>query len=333
MSAPARSSSSAAQSGRAPAESRRKDAGFFSSAKSFFLPVGSAIDPSGVRGYPIDLRVKATAADWQPPQEAHTRGHWVGLAQYGLGAHERWIAGEGDAWLATARRIGEHLLANQEDDGSWLHPEPFAHTFPLAAPWRCGMAQGEAASLLVRLHAATGEEAFAEPARRALSPLSRMTAEGGVKALLGGRPWPEEYPTNPPSYVLNGAIFALWGVRDVGVGLGDDAAASAYEEGLDSLAANLHRYDNGWWSLYSLYPHPIKGVASSFYHDLHIRQLEAMGRLSPRDEFARVRERFVGYAANPWSRRRAFASKAVFRLLVPRNKLLARRLPWTRIEG
>lgn len=333
MSSPAGNTHTAAGGGRAPTESRRKDAGFFSSAKSFFLPVGPAIDPAGVRGYPIDLRVKARTPDWRAPDEAHRRGHWVGIAQLGLGAHERWLAGEGDAWLATARRIGEHLLSSQEEDGSWMHDEPFAHTFPLPAPWLCGMAQGEAASLLVRLHLVTGEEAFAAAARRALGPLGRARTEGGVMASLNGMPWPEEYPTDPPSYVLNGAIFAMWGLRDVGIALGDAGASESYERGLDSLAANLHRYDNGWWSLYSLYPHPIKGVASSFYHDLHIRQLQAMQQLSPRDEFARVRERFLGYAANPWCARRAFASKAAFRLLVPRNHLLAHRLPWTRVKG
>jgi hypothetical protein len=33
-----------------PAESKRNSAGFFSSAKSFSLPLGPAIDPEGVRG-------------------------------------------------------------------------------------------------------------------------------------------------------------------------------------------------------------------------------------------------------------------------------------------
>jgi hypothetical protein len=256
---------------------------------------------------------------------------YVGVAQYGLGAFERWLAGDGEEWLAAATATGMHLVSSQEQDGSWLHPEAFAHTFPLAPPWRCGMAQGEAASLLVRLYLTTHEEVYADSALRALSPLSRAPSEGGVRALLDGRPWPEEYPTSPPSFVLNGAMFALWGLRDVAVGLGDAEAASAFEEGVDALAASLHRFDNGWWSLYSLFPHPVIGVASSFYHDLHITQLRAMDLISPRPEFEQVRTRWIAYADSPWSRRRAFASKALFRVLVPRNRVFARRMPWTRL--
>jgi heparosan-N-sulfate-glucuronate 5-epimerase len=312
-------------------ESRRSSAGFFSSAKSFFLPIGQALDPAGVGGYPIDLRVKARSSTWPPGNLAGLTKHYVALAQYGLGAHERWVTGQGEQWLQVALGAGDHLLATQESDGSWVHHEPFEHTFPLPAPWRCGMAQGEAASLLVRLYLATGESRFADSARAALVPLSVPTARGGVLAELDGAPWPEEYPTDPPSYVLNGAIFALWGLRDVGVGLSDSEALRAFNEGVDGLAASLHRFDNGWWSLYCLFPLPVAPISSSFYHALHIAQLDAMNALAPRPEFKVIRSRWAAYAESPYSRRRAFLTKAAFRIAIPRNRLFARRMPWTRI--
>ena len=311
---------------RESGESPRSAAGFFSSAKSFFLPLGPAIDPAAVRGYPIDMRVKARSSELT---STITDQLYVGIAQYGLGAYERWLAGDGEEWLQAARTTGDYLMARQEQDGSWLQHEAFPHTFPLSPPWRCAMAQGEAASLLVRLHLSTGEDGYAEAALRALAPFPLTPEQGGVRATLGGRPWPEEYPTDPPSFVLNGAMFALWGLRDVAVGLGDADAARMFEEGVDSLAANLYRFDNGWWSLYSLYPHPIIGVASSFYHDLHVSQLRAMDMLATRPVFEPTRLRWANYAASPLNQRRAFASKAMFRLLVPRNQLLARRLPWS----
>ena len=226
---------------------------------------------------------------------------YVGVAHYGLGAYEQWLVGEGEECLAAARAAAMHLISRQEPDGSWLHHEALKHTFSLVPPWQCGMAQGEAASLLVRLHKTTGEEVFAEAAVRALAPLSLAREDGGVCASLDGRPWPEEYPTDPPSFVLNGAIFAMWGLRDVGVGLGDADATRVFEEGVDALAANLHRFDNGWWSLYSLFPHPVIGVASSFYHNLHITQLQAMDMLSTRPEFEATRLRWASYAGSRWS--------------------------------
>ncbi len=193
-----------------------------------------------------------------------------------------------------------------------------------------GLAQGEGASLLVRLHLETGEDRFADGALRALAPLSVAQDEGGVRGDLGGHPWPEEYPTTPQSHVLNGAIFALWGFRDVAVGLSDADAGRAFETGLDVAGGESASVRHGHWSLYSLFPHPIRNRASSFYHALHVSQLTAMGQLAPRPELAPVRDRWQGYSDSALCRRRAFAHKAVFRLLVPRNRVLAHRLPWNR---
>ncbi len=304
-------------------------AGFFSSAKRLSLPVGPAVVAGAVRGYPIDLRAKAAVAEWPPSWTPSLDGHYVSLVQFALGCYERFLAGEGEDWLQAASAGGRHLVDKQEADGSWLNTFSVPHTFSLKAPWRCGMAQGEAASLLVRLALTTGDEQFADAARAALAPLSRSSSEGGVSAFLDGAPWPEEFPTRPSSYVLNGAMFAWWGVHDVAVGLDDPAAAQAFETGMDTLAANLSRFDTGKWSLYCLYPHPVPPVASSFYHALHIEQLKAMNMLAPRPEFTEMQARWEGYLESSRLRWLAFSRKALFRLIVPRNRLLANRLPWS----
>ena len=310
--------------------SKRPDAGFWSSARTFFLPVGNHIDPEDVRGYPIDLRVKADSPRGLSPQLLRPGSLHVGITQYGLGCYERWLAGEGSQWLEAAVSVGRYLVKIQEPDGSWLHREPFPHTFTLQPPWASGITQGQGASLLLRLYAQTGDAELPAAARRALSPLFTLQSEGGVCGGLAGLPWPEEYPTTPQSHVLNGAIFALWGIRDVGLALRDDEAREQFERGLHSLATNLHRFDTGSWSLYSLFPHPISNRASSFYHDLHVNQLTAMQLLAPRPEFEQTRDRWAGYARSRYARAKAFAWKAGFRILVPRNRLLARTAPWTR---
>jgi hypothetical protein len=120
--------------------------------------------------------------------------------------------------------------------------------------------------------------------------------------------------------VLNGGIFSLWGLYDVGVGLGDERAARGFEDGVDSLVASLHRWDTGWWSRYDLYPHPTANVASLAYHQLHINQLRAMNLIAPRDELLVVADRFESYQGRRLNRARAFAEKAMFRLRVPRNR-------------
>ncbi len=310
--------------------SRRRNAGFWSSARSFFLPVGPQLEEGRVLGYPIDLRVKAYAIRRLDEEAVDPNMLHVWVTQYALGCYERWLAGEGTEWLEAALSAGRYLAKIQAPDGSWMHDVPFPHTFTLRPPWASAITQGQGASLLVRLHAESGEPSFARAAQLAVAPLWTPQTEGGVRGELGGLPWLEEYPTAPQSHVLNGAMFALWGLRDVALGLGDDEAGRRFEVGVESLAANLHRFDTGAWSLYSLYPHPIYNRASSFYHDLHVNQLTAMLQLAPRAEFESTRDRWAVYARSRSAQARAFAWKAAFRVLVPRNRFFARAAPWTR---
>jgi hypothetical protein len=305
--------------------------GRFSSEKAFAPAIGD-FDPSGpVRGYYIDFRGKAPEAQWPPAWlSAPERQLHVGTAQYGLGAYERHLAGDGDQWLAAATGAGEHLLATMRPDGGLEHGFAYPHTYRIQPPWLSAMAQGEAASLLVRLHLATGEARYADGARRALAITEVPAAEGGVLSEVDGRPYLEEYPTSPASHVLNGAIFAVWGVFDVGRGLGDEAAAQRFLTLADAIADTVHRFDTGFWSTYDLFPHPVRNVASAAYHLLHVTQLRALHRLHPRPELERHAERFDAYRSADRHRRRALAEKIAFRLAVPRNRHLAHRLPWSK---
>ena len=285
---------------------------------TFDEPLGTRIEPGEVRGYYVDLTIKAN----DPAQPPHG-GLPATVCQWGLGAYERHLAGEGQEWLAAALRCGEWLLQEQSSsgrhEGGWVHRDPMPHTFAVRPPWLSALAQGQGASLLVRLYRETGRDSFAEAARRALLPLAVPSGEGGVEARLDGHWFPEEYPTDPPSFVLNGAIFALWGCYDVGAGLGDDDATRTFLDGADGLAASLGRWDTGYWSRYDLYPHPLANVSSAAYHRLHIDQLTALHMLAPHPEFEEMASRFERYRASGIKRARAFAAKAAFRLRVPRR--------------
>jgi hypothetical protein len=305
--------------------------GFFSSSKSFSLPAGTQFDADSVRGYYIDLSVKAEAPQWPHESLGMLEDRlWVRVHQWGLGAFERYLAGEGEQWLENAVDVGEYALSKQVEggarDGLWLNKLPYTKTFQLAAGWPSAMAQGEGARLLTRLYVETADGRWADAARRAVRAMSLSSDEGGVQAQLDGRAWPEEYPTSPPSFVLNGGIFALWGLYDTATALGDPDVAQAWEDGVETLAVNLHRWDAGYWSRYDLYPHPVVNVASSFYHALHTSQLEAMNVIAPRPEFAETAARFARYAGSRLSRNRAFARKVMFRLAVPRNEFMSKRL-------
>jgi heparosan-N-sulfate-glucuronate 5-epimerase len=297
----------------------------FGSERSFSPPVGSFIGaPGELRGYHIDFSVKAQSPEWPPPSAIGPGRLHVTAAQWGLGAYERHLAGEGETWLGAARAAAEHLVSIQDADGGWSHHEPMPHTFRLDPPWLSAMAQGEGASLLIRVHGETGDERFVKAARLALAPMRVPSSSGGVLASLDGVPILEEYPTDPPSFVLNGAIFALWGVYDVGCGLDDDETLAEFSELARALATRIDRYDVGYWSRYDLYPRRIPNVASPAYHLLHINQLTALDRIFPSAELRGAAERFQRYRRSRMRRLRALGAKVAFRLLVPRNRLLAR---------
>ncbi len=303
----------------------RSGAGFFSTARTLRLPVGERLQPGALRGYPIDFRVKTGTPDEPPPWRMPTTS-----IQWAFGCYERWLADEGEIWLNATVSIAEQLVARQQrggrHDGGWLHHRPLDHTYRLPTPWLSAIVQGEAASLLVRIYQHMGDERFAEAARRALRPMERPVADGGLCALLDSDPFPEEFPTDPPSYVLNGAIFALWGFHDVALAFNDRALRAEFERRIDALARSIHRWDTGRWSRYDLFPHPVTNVSSSAYHALHINQLRAMNLIAPRPSLAATADRFASYAASRACRIEAFARKVSFRLIVPRNPMLARLL-------
>jgi heparosan-N-sulfate-glucuronate 5-epimerase len=308
--------------------SRRSRAGLLSTDRSFYLPVGDHIEYGGVKGYYIDFTVKAQRL-WPEVSDTAANGRLHILdVQRALGCYERHLAGHGDEWLAAAVQIGRNLLAGQlrggRLEGGWPHTGPFPHTFDLEPPWLSGIVQGQGASLLVRLHRATGDGTFAEGAVRAVQPLLVPTGDGGLLTSLDGGPFFEEYPTRPGSFVLNGAVFATWGLYDLAVAGLDNDSRGLYAEATDTLARNLHRWDTGWWSRYDLYPHPRVNVASSFYHSLHVDQLRIMQRMSPHPAVDAVLARFERYARSPAFRRRALAEKVLFRIRVPRSRALRR---------
>lgn len=299
------------------------DAGFFSSSRRLRLEVGTRFNRSSRRGYYIDLTSKATGTTWPPSWLGDGYGH-VPLSQLGLGHFELYAETEDERQLAHARTAGDHLVATQVREpgphlGGWRHTFPYVHRAPLHPPWLSAMAQGEAASLLARLAEETSEERYTEAAVLALRPLSVPVESGGVLGELDGRPFLEEYPSTPQSHVLNGAVFALWGIRDVALLTGDTAIEALHSEALAALAATCDRFDTGRWSRYDLFPDPPQNVASSFYHHLHLSQLKALHNLYDVAEFGALADRFEAYERRLLLRGIAFARKVSYRIAIPRH--------------
>jgi len=209
----------------------------------------------------------------------------VNAAQNGLANLQLyWDTGD-KLRLTKALKIADSLVAyGKNEDGSlvWRYPVIIdGHT-----NWLSAMAQGQAASLLLRLGCVTGNDWYDTKAKEALRPFFLSIDKGGVTCLIDNKHiWFEEYALPLPPYTLNGFIVALFGVRDGAVILNDNALNSLYEEALDTLVWVLPRYNCRGWSLYdlsvkSIGPLKINNLASPFYHGFHIELLKVLELLT-----------------------------------------------------
>jgi hypothetical protein len=292
-------------------------------------------DPHG--GYYFDLRPKALVQGPGPEDGmrqmarltgSRARAYPVDVVQLGLGA---WQLGLG--WAPVVAATADWLVSQMDADGRIPCLFPMPHTFSLPAPWHSSLAQGETASLLVRT-AVTLERpelrTFADLAVRSL-----LDPTLGLIATTPDGPVLQEYPTHPPSHVLNGWITSLWGLYDVSRAVGGDpavsaAAAAAFDEGVRCLSRRLHLYRLALgWSRYDLYPHALVNVASPMYQRLHVGHLEALARLVPDPVFSGIAAEWRSAARRPPARTLALARKIAFRLVFPRGRLwqALRRLP------
>ncbi len=243
----------------------------------------------------------------------------IATAQWGLGNYNLFCRSANierrRKFLAAADWLCSHLAQNQFRQWVWNHHFDWEYRSRLRAPWYSGLAQGQGISLLVRAHRETGNAAYLDAAARAFGSFLKSTREGGVTFTdERGDPWFEEYIVTPPTHILNGFIWASWGVYDYLLATGEPAARALFERAVQTLLNNLEAYDLGFWSLYEQSGTRLKMVASPFYHQLHIVQLRVMHRLTGEGKFARFADRWESYGRSRAKRTRALCYKSAFKL-------------------
>ncbi len=244
----------------------------------------------------------------------------IAIAQFGL-AHFNRSEQTHDAecsrrFLLAATWLADHLERTSADVEVWNHHFEWPYRLPLRPPWASALSQGQGISLLVRAAEKAGNPRYLESARRALRAFELSVPEGGVAFRDGkGGFWLEEYPVDPPSHILNGAIAASWGLFDYWLCTREGRAKALFDQAIATLLRNLHRYDIGFWSLYELPDGGrIRMPASSLYHRLHIAQLRILARMTGESFFSSTADRWERYLANFWCRTRARCEKIFFKL-------------------
>ncbi len=172
----------------------------------------------------------------------------------------------------------------------WFFPKPHGK---IKAPWVSAMTQGLGISTLLRGFQLTGNEKFMEISQKAMKNLHIDIKDGGGRYEEDGMVYLEEYPEDKPVHVLNGFIYALWGVYDYMLVTGDKKAEKLFNDCVQTLVKTLDRYDNGQWSKYD--QGPADYILGNDYHTLHIAQLNAMHNITGISIFKEYADKFNSY--------------------------------------
>lgn len=209
--------------------------------------------------------------------------------------------------------ISRWLIETQKENGVWLNDLPMKK-FHLVKSWPSAMMQGLGISCLTRANQLTGNPEYLEYAKTALKPFHVNLENGGVTSHTDGRPFYEEYPSEPTCHVLNGFIFAMWGLYDLMRLIDDESADRLFNDGLATLTEWLPRYDTGYWSLYHI-GEGMANPATLHYHRLHIEQLKVMYAITGESILKEYYERWQIYLEKRFNALRTLPKKIMWNLI------------------
>jgi hypothetical protein len=294
----------------------------------FLVATGQAVFPGR---YPLDISAKAhypgsfdSANIPLVFMEGELRYVPVTIAQYALGNYDLYLATGQKAYreklLQCADWFTDNLVLHRADIWGWQHNYE-NRIYNLQKPWLSALAQGQALSVLARAYRETGESVYLESGRKALRAFHVSVEDGGLAAKTMDGDFYEEYPSQPPSLVLNGFIFALWGLYDFSLVCSDGEAEERYHTGLQTLHQKLAQYHLTplSWSRYDLYPFEVANISSIFYHKLHIQQLLALGVLTKERSYRQMAAIWLRAKDNPLVYLLATGYKVIHKLSVRRR--------------
>lgn len=251
------------------------------------------------------------------------------IAQAALGYYELYLdavesGNEADKekyaglFLTQANWFINHGRTVKDDILLWEYEFAFEFREPLKSPWRSALAQGQAISVLIRAYSITKKPVYMERADKGFNSFRHdcMEHEGGVVFRKKDDVWLEEVVLSKANHILNGFVWALWGVRDYAVFTSDEYAKRLYDETEKTLYKSLDSYDVGFWTCYDdidVSGGPLMPV-SSYYQKLHTVQMEGMYEITGREVYQKWQKKWRGYYDNRLYRSIGYCWKVYFKL-------------------
>lgn len=187
--------------------------------------------------------------------------HWVfyhiTVFNYALGLLNRYYLNEDVT--KEIKSVMKWTLENQKEDGSWRYNMP-VNSHVLADNKASGMTQGLAVSFIIRLYRLgfISKDKCMSIVNKAIT---FMISDEIVSKYNSSKLIEEFY--SPGTGILNGSVFALYGIYDYCVEVDN---YELFQEYISFLKELISKYKFKHWSYYDR-----NGmIASRFYHQLHI---------------------------------------------------------------
>lgn len=228
----------------------------------------------------------------------------VAIFQYGLGAYDLYLQSGDKRYERKFIQCVKWAIDNLDEKGRWNNFSHYCPETPFGA-----MAQGEGASLLLRAYTHLGKKEYIDAAKKAIDFMLLPLENGGTTKYVGDDAYLMEYTFK--GMVMNGSIFSWWGLYDYVLSTDDNGEyEQSMKRTLRSLIKVLPQFKYSYWSKYSL-----DGlIASPFYHNLHIAQMQAMYELTGEEIFDQYAKRWGKQQKNPFCKSLAFVKKAIQKL-------------------
>ena len=191
-----------------------------------------------------------------------------------------------EKYIVQAKKFAEKLLElSVSQDGALFFPFSFdwylkEKVLILSPPWYSGMAQGQALSAFIRLYHFSGDERYLDKANQIRTSLTQLKGLYDPWVVCTDNEkyyWIEEYPEDDPNHVLNGFIFALWGLYDHYRITEDSTSLHLLRAGITTVADHIESWRNpGSVSKYTFKYH----TTSKTYHMVHIKELERLAKVT-----------------------------------------------------
>lgn len=240
----------------------------------------------------------------------------VTVMQYALGCYDLYFLENDEGYQVQFLKLADYVLEHQEANGKW---DARASIGSSKGNNSC-MAQGQGCSILLRAYQMTDDPRYFQAAQRAISFMLLPSDQGGTAVYQGDAISFEKYPPQDGviSSVLNGWIFALFGLYDYVLCTDSSEHRDVLERSCRTLEAKMPLYDRKFWSNYDL----TGTIASPAYHSVHISLLSVLAELTGSQTMQSYAKRFESYEKSPLNYMRAVVIKIVQKLIRPSDAFL-----------